>query len=189
MSILEDKRMQKILSVLIITSFCCALFLKSMVYYKVLYEYVQAIQIDYKNEKTIIMKGIDDSIIGTSIDHVGKVFAKFLKDVVMVREVILSINALTRHQNFNASLDFSVTNISEDVLVNSTISTLHEDKIPLDNSLDMLGNNTQSINVTYFILGNSVASLGLFLSIFSLNPNINVFKRSFIFITKKFEEK
>jgi len=53
----------------------------------------------------------------------------------------------------------------------------------------MIGDNTQTIDMTYFILGNSVALLGLLLSIFSLNPNVNVFKRPFKFISKKFEAK
>lgn len=187
MSILEDKYMRKILIVLIIASFFCALFLKSMVYNKALN--VQAVKIDDKSKENIVMKGINDSLMWTSIDHVGEVFVKIYKDAVMVRNVILNINLHEKLENLSAALDFSIINESEDDLINSTISTLHEDKIPLDDSLDMIGDNTQTIDMTYFILGNSVALLGLLLSIFSLNPNVNVFKRPFKFISKKFEAK
>ncbi len=47
------------------------------------------------------------------------------------------------------------------------------------------GEVAASSNFLYYLVGNLVSGLGLGLGIFSLNPNINVFKRPFKYIMKK----
>ncbi len=62
-----------------------------------------------------------------------------------------------------------------------------EIKTPKKNiDLGVLPSSIESTNVVYYIIGNSAAAIGLGIGAFSLNPNINAFKRAVKFILKKF---
>lgn len=95
----------------------------------------------------------------------------------------VEITAALKNSNSNKNEDSKKPGSFVISSSNSTLSMLNENRMPLDNSIDLSG--VRAIKSSYFFVGIFAASLGLFLSVFSLNPDINIFKKYFKFISKK----